>query len=139
MKKWFFPILLTFSLAACGDEASEPPTEGSETEVSAPDGELDPTSPEEVDDAEAVAISAVVNGEIEEGTAVELTGTVQELTDDGAFPAFLLGDEESKVFVRNMAETLVEEGETLTIRGIYEGSGEEDYPVIAASVIDGQQ
>lgn len=139
MKKWFFPILLTFSLAACGGEPAEPESEGSETEVSAPDGELDPTSPEEVDEAEAVDISAVANGEIAEGTAVELTGTVQELTDDGAFTAFIFGDEESKVFVRNMAETPVEEGETLTIRGIYEGAGEEDLPVIAASVIDGQQ
>lgn len=139
MKRRFFLILLTVSLAACGNEASEPATEGAQTEVSAPEGEPDPTAPEEVDDAEAVDLSAIVNGEVKEGTAVAVNGTVYELTTDGAFIAFIFGDDESKIFVRNMAETPVEVGETFTIRGIYEGPGEENLPVIAASVIDGQQ
>lgn len=139
MKKWVFPFVLTVALAACGNEASEPETEGSETEVTAPQGELDPTAPEEVDEAEPASFSDIVNGDIEEGAAVALTGTVYEVTDDGAFPVFIFGDDENKVFVRNMAETLVEKGETISIQGIYEGSGEEDLPVIAASVIEGQQ
>ncbi|MGO1058693.1 hypothetical protein ACTL32_06090 [Planococcus sp. FY231025] len=138
MRKWLLPILLTASLAACGNEPPEPEAGDSQTEVSAPEGELDPTAPEEVDEAETVDLSAIVNGDIEEGAAVALTATIQELTDDGAFPAFIFGDEEHKVFVRNMAETPVEAGDAVTIRGIYEGLGEENLPVVAASVIEAQ-
>jgi hypothetical protein len=135
MVKPFIPIVLILCLAACGGENAELTEEG-KTEVTAPEGELDPTAPEDVDEAEPAKFSALAGGEIAEGTAVILAGNVEELTDDGAFPAFLLTDGEHRVFVRNMAETPVEEGDLVTVHGIYDGVAEEDMPLISASIIE---
>lgn len=135
MVKRLMPLALVLCLAACGGENTELTEEG-ETEVTAPEGELDPTAPEEVDEAEATTFTALTDGEVAEGTAVILAGTVEELTDDGAFPAFLLTDGEQQVFVRNMAETPVEAGNAVTVHGIYDGTAEEDMPFISASIIE---
>ena len=135
MVKRFVPFLLILSLAACGGENAELTEEG-QTEVSAPEGELDPTAPEDVDEAEPTTFTALTGGEVAEGTAVILAGNAEELTDDGAFPAFILTDGEHQVFIRNMAETPVEVGDAVTVHGIYDGVAEEDMPLISASVIE---
>lgn len=135
MKKWFIPLALLLLLTACGEDESNLPSEESQTEVKAPEGELDPTDPDEVDDAEPADFSALANGEIEEGEPVILSGTVTELTDDAAFPAFILSGGEHEVFVRNMAETPVEADDTVRVEGIYEGNAEENMPLISVSVI----
>lgn len=135
MKKWLVPFALILFLTGCG-EAENSSTEEAQTEVAAPEGELDPTSPE-VDDAIPETLSAVANGEIEEGEAVVLAGEVKELTDDAAFQAFILSDGEVDVFIRNMAETSVTVGDSVTVTGIYEGSAdEEDMPLVSVSVIE---
>lgn len=136
MKKRCVPLVLALLLTACGNaEDTSLPEEG-ETEVDAPEGELDPTDPEEVDEAQSVTFSAMVNEEIEVGEPVTFSGTVQELTDDNAFPAFILTDGEYEIFIRNMAETSVEVDETVTVHGIYEGLAEEDMPLVSVSVIE---
>ena len=136
MKNWWIPLVLVLLLAACGNaEDTSLPEEG-ETEVDAPEGELDPTNPEEVDESKPVTFSALANEEIAAGEPVTLSGTVQELTDDNAFPAFILTDGEYEVFIRNMAETSVEVDETVTVHGIYEGLAEENMPLVSVSVID---
>lgn len=135
MVKRLIPFLLILSLAACGGENAELTEEG-QTEVTAPEGELDPTAPEDVDEAEPTTFTALTSGEVAEGDAVILAGTAEELTDDGAFPAFILTDGEQQVFVRNMAETPVEAGDAVTVHGIYDGVAEEDMPLISASVIE---
>ena len=135
MVKRFIPLALVLSLAACGGENTELTEEG-ETEVAAPEGELDPTAPEEVDEAEPTTFSALAGGEVAKGAAVILAGNVEELTDDGAFPAFLLTDGKQQIFVRNMAETPVKAGDAVTVHGIYDGVAEEDMPLLSASVIE---
>ncbi|RNF39669.1 hypothetical protein [Planococcus salinus] len=136
MRKWWIPAAIALLLTACGNpEDTSLPEEG-ETEVSAPEGELDPTDPEEVDEAESVTFSALVNEEIEVGEPVTLSGTVQELTDDNAFPAFILTDGEQEVFIRNMAETPVDVNDSVTVHGIYEGLAEESMPLVSVSAIE---
>ena len=135
MVKRLIPFLLILSLAACGGENAELTEEG-QTEVTAPEGELDPTAPEDVDEAEPTTFTALTSREVAEGDAVILAGTAEELTDDGAFPAFILTDGDQQVFVRNMAETPVEAGDAVTVHCIYDGVAEEDMPLISASVIE---
>lgn len=138
MKKWFIPLALIFLLSACGntediEDTLEP--NSSDTEVSAPEGELDPTEPEEVDEADPKNFSALVNGEVPAGEPVIVSGTVEELTDDAAFPAFILSGSGHEIFIRNMAETFVEAGDTVKVEGIYDGDAEEEMPLISASRI----
>lgn len=136
MKKWYLPIGIALLLSACGGEDSPELEEDSQTEVSAPEGDdLDPTDPEEVENAETALISDLAEGSIEEGTAVKISGTVDELADDIAFPSFILSNGEQQVYIRNMAETPVEVGDSIQVEGIYDGNAEEDMPLISASVI----
>lgn len=135
MKKWFIPLVLLLLLAACGEDESISPSEESQTEVKAPEGELDPTAPIEVDDAKPTSFTALANGEIEEGSAVILAGTATELTNDADFPGFILSGEDREVLIRNMAETPVEAGDSVRVQGIYDGIAEEDLPLISVSVI----
>ncbi len=136
MKKWYLPIGVVLLLSACGGEETPELQEESQTEVSAPEGdELDPTDPEEVQNAEATTVSDLAAGNIEEGAAVEISGTVEELADDVAFPSFILVNDGQQVYIRNMAETPVEPGDTILLEGIYDGNAEEDMPLISASVI----
>ncbi|UJF26524.1 hypothetical protein [Planococcus sp. 107-1] len=107
MKKMIIPFAFLLFLGACGNEDPEP-ADSAQTEVAAPEGELDPTAPEAVDEAEPTEFSALMDGTIEEGDPVSLSGTAEELTDDGAFPAFIMSNGEEEIFVRNIAETTVE-------------------------------
>jgi len=135
MKKMIIPFAFLLLLGACGNEDPEP-ADGAQTEVAAPEGELDPTAPEAVDEAEPTEFSALMDGTIEEGDPVSLSGTAEELTDDGAFPAFIMSNGEEEIFVRNIAETTVEAGDSVTIQGIFEGDAEEGMPLVSASVIE---
>lgn len=135
MYRFFIPLSLVLLLSACGGTAPNV-TEESQTEVTAPDGELDPTDPEEAENAEFVSFEELTSGNIEEGTGVSVQGTVEELADDIAFPSFIIVNEESRIYIRNMAETPVEVGDTITADGIYEGNAEENMPMISASVIE---
>lgn len=136
MKKWLLPVGIALLLSACSDEEPAELEEESQTEVSAPEGdELDPTDPVEVEDAEATAISDLADGSTEEGTAVKVSGTVEELTDDVAFPSFILTNGDQQVYIRNMSETAVEIGDNIQAEGIYDGNAEENMPLISASVI----
>ncbi|EIM07621.1 hypothetical protein A1A1_05407 [Planococcus antarcticus DSM 14505] len=135
MYKFFIPLSLVFLLAACGEEAPET-TEESQTEVTAPEGELDPTAPEEAENAEFVSFEELASGNIEEGIGVSVQGTVEELADDIAFPSFIIADGENRIYIRNMAETPVEVGDNITADGIYEGSAEENMPMISVSIIE---
>lgn len=136
MKKWYLPISIALLLAACSAEETPPLEEESQTEVTAPEGdELDPTDPAEVEDAAAVSASDLAAGTVEDGTPVKLSGTVEELADDVAFPSFIIDSEGEKIYIRNMAETPVELGDTIQLEGIYDGNAEEDMPLISASVI----
>lgn len=137
MKKLTFPLLGLLLLAACGEEETEvPEQEETRTEVSAPRGEPDPTEVEDVEDARPVTFEELANGEIEEGTAVSLTGTVEDLTDDNAFPAFILSDGETEIFVRNMAQAAVAVGDTVSVNGIYDGIAEENMPLVSVTQIE---
>lgn len=138
MKKAVFLLLSAMLLSACGNDENASTTQESETEVTAPEGELDPTAPAEVDEAEPVAFSALIDGEIPDGEPVILAGTVEELTDDNAFPAFILANEEQQIYIRNMAETAVAVGDSVTVHGIYEGQAEENMPLVSVSIIEGQ-
>lgn len=136
MKKWYLPLGVVLLLTACGGEETPELEEESQTEVSAPEGdELDPTDPEEVENAEATAVSDLAAGNIEEGAPVKISGTVEELADDVAFPSFILVNDGQQVYIRNMAETPVEPGDSIQLEGIYDGNAEEDMPLISASVI----
>lgn len=136
MKKWYLPISVALLLSACGGDDTPELEEESQTEVSAPEGDdLDPTDPEEVENAEMTPVSDLAAGSIEEGAAVKISGTVEELADDVAFPSFILSNDGQQVYIRNMAETPVEPGDTIQLEGIYDGNAEEDMPLISASVI----
>lgn len=137
MKKWYLPIGAALLLSACGGSEETPELEEeSQTEVSAPEGdELDPTDPEEVEDAKTTTVSDLAAGNVEEGAAVEISGTVEELADDVAFPSFILVNDGQQAYIRNMAETPVEPGDTILLEGIYDGNAEEDMPLISASLI----
>lgn len=135
MYKFLVPLSLVLLLTACGDEAPDV-TEESQTEVTAPDGELDPTAPEEAENAEFVSFEELASGTVEEGTGVSVQGTVEELADDIAFPSFIIVAGENRIYVRNMAETPVEVGDSITADGIFEGNAEEDMPMISASIIE---
>lgn len=135
MYRFLIPLSLVLLLAACGEGAPSV-TEESQTEVTAPDGELDPTAPEEAEDAEFVNFDELASGTIEEGTGVSVQGTVEELADDIAFPSFIVADGENRIYIRNMAETPVEVGDSITADGIFEGNAEEDMPMISASIIE---
>lgn len=136
MKKWYLPIGIALLLSACGGEETPELEDESQTEVSAPEGdELDPTEPEEVEDAETTTVSDLAAGNIEEGEPVKISGTVDELADDVAFPSFILVNDGQQVYIRNMAETPVEPGDNIQLEGIYDGNAEEDMPLISASVI----
>lgn len=135
MYRFLIPLSLVFLLAACGEEAPDV-TEESQTEVTAPEGELDPTAPEEAENAEFVSFEELASGTIEEGTGVSVQGTVEELADDIAFPSFIIVNGENRIYIRNMAETPVEVGDSITADGIFEGSAEENMPMISASIIE---
>lgn len=136
MKKFYLPLSMVLLLAACSGEENAELEEESQTEVSAPEGdELDPTEPEEVENAETTPVSDLVDGTIEDGTPVRIAGTVEELTDDVAFPSFILVNDGQQIYIRNMAENPVEPGDEITVEGIYDGNAEEDMPLISASVI----
>lgn len=135
MYRFFIPLSLVLLLSACGETAPEV-TEESQTEVTAPDGELDPTDPTEAENAEFVSFEELASGNIEEGTGVSVQGTVEELADDIAFPSFIIANEENRIYIRNMAETPVVVGDNITADGIYEGSAEEGMPMISASIIE---
>src|SRR5690606_5280163 len=100
MYKVLIPLSIVFLLAACGGTAPDV-TEESQTEVTAPEGELDPTAPEEAENAEFVSFDELASGNVEEGAGVSIQGTVEELADDIAFPSFIVGDGESQVYIRN--------------------------------------
>ncbi|MBF6634804.1 hypothetical protein QMA04_02460 [Planococcus sp. APC 3900] len=135
MYKVLIPVSLVFLLTACGGTAPDV-TEETQTEVTAPKGELDPTAPAEAENAEFVSFDELSSGNVEEGAGVSIQGTVEELADDIAFPSFIVGDGESQVYVRNMAETPVEVGDRITADGIFEGKAEEEMPMISASLIE---
>lgn len=136
MKQWFLPIGLVLLLSACSGEDTPELDEETQTEVSAPEGdELDPTDPVEVENAETTSAADLAAGNIEEGTPVKISGTVEELADDIAFPSFILNSGEQQIYIRNMAETPVEPGDSISLEGIYDGNAEEDMPLISASVI----
>ena len=135
MNRLLIPMSLVFLLAACGEEAPDV-TEESQTEVTAPEGELDPTAPEEAENAEFMSFEELASGTIEEGTGVSVQGTVEELADDIAFPSFIIVNGENRIYIRNMAETPVEVGDSITADGIFEGSADEDMPMISASIIE---
>ncbi|MBT2569912.1 hypothetical protein [Planococcus sp. ISL-110] len=135
MYKFLIPLSLIFLLAACGEEAPDV-TEESQTEVTAPEGELDPTAPEQAENAEFVSFEELASGTIEEGSGVSVQGTVEELADDIAFPSFIIVNGENRIYIRNMAETPVEVGDSITADGIFEGSADEDMPMISASIIE---
>ncbi|WP_298823550.1 hypothetical protein [uncultured Planococcus sp.] len=135
MNRFFIPLSLVLLLSACGETAPEV-TEESQTEVTAPAGELDPTDPEEAENAEFVSFEELASGNIEEGTGVSVQGTVEELADDIAFPSFIIVTGENRIYIRNMAETPVEVGDTITADGIYEGNAEENMPMVSASTIE---
>lgn len=135
MNRLLIPMSLVFLLAACGEEAPDV-TEESQTEVTAPEGELDPTAPEEAENAEFVSFEELASGTIEEGTGVSVQGTVEELADDIAFPSFIIVNGENRIYIRNMAETPVAVGDSITADGIFEGSADEDMPMISASIIE---
>ncbi|WP_033541865.1 hypothetical protein [Planococcus sp. CAU13] len=136
MRKWILPLGIVFLLSACGGEETPELEDEGQTEVSAPEGdELDPTDPAEVENAEAVTVSDLVEGNVEDGTPVEISGTVEEFADDVAFPSFILVNDGQQVYIRNMAETAVEVGDNIQLEGIYDGNAEEDLPLISASVI----
>ena len=80
-------------------------------------------------------VSDLAAGNIEEGAAVKISGTVEELADDVALPSFIISNDGQQVYIRNMAETPVEPGDTIQLEGIYDGNAEEDMPLISASVI----
>ncbi|HSI66645.1 MAG TPA: membrane lipoprotein lipid attachment site-containing protein [Planococcus sp. (in: firmicutes)] len=135
MKKLLIPFTALLILSGCAEDNGEV-FEERPTEVEAPEGELTPTEPpEDLADAEVVTIESLFAEEVEEGTAVTLSGTVEELTDDGAFPAFILTDGQ-QAFIRNMAQTPVELGQTVTVSGIYEGMAEENMPLVSVFTID---
>ncbi|MGI2328029.1 hypothetical protein [Planococcus sp. YIM B11945] len=138
MKKLFILVSLPLFLAACGGEENPETSQESQTEVSAPEGEFDPTAPEEVDEAEPATFTALANGDISDGEPVILAGKVAELTDDNAFPAFILTDGEHKVYIRNMAETSVAVDDSVTVHGIYEGVTEDSMPLVSVSIIEAQ-
>ncbi len=135
MSRFLIPLSLIFLLAACGEEAPNV-TEESQTEVTAPDGELDPTDPEEAENAEFVSFEELTSGKIEEGFGVSVQGTVEELADNIAFPSFIIVDGENRIYIRNMAEVPIEVGDIISVDGIYEGNVEEDMPTISASIIE---
>lgn len=136
MRKWLLPIGIALLLTACSGEDTPELDEETQTEVSAPEGDdLDPTDPVEVEDAETTSAADLAEGIIEEGTAVKIAGTVEELADDIAFPSFILLSDGEQVYIRNMAETPVELGDSISLEGIYDGNAEEDMPLISASVI----
>ncbi|MDN7242053.1 hypothetical protein QWY14_09600 [Planococcus sp. N028] len=138
MKKLLFSLSALLFLTACGNNENPGTTQESKTEVSAPEGELDPTSPEEVKEAEPTTFAALANGEIPDGEPVILAGTVEELTDDNAFPAFILTDGKQQVYIRNMAEKAVNIGDSVTVQGIYEGQAEENMPLVSVDIIEPQ-
>lgn len=136
MKKWYLPISIVLLLAACGNEENPELEEESKTEVSAPEGdELDSTDPDAVKDAETTSVSDLAEGNIEDGEAVKISGTVEELADDIAFPSFIITNNGQQVYIRNMAETPIEIGDNIQVEGIYDGNAEEDMPLISASEI----
>lgn len=136
MRKWLLPIGIALLLTACSGEDTPELDEETQTEVSAPEGDdLDPTDPVEVEDAETTSAADLAEGIIGEGTAVKIAGTVEELADDIAFPSFILLSDGEQVYIRNMAETPVELGDSISLEGIYDGNAEEDMPLISASVI----
>lgn len=136
MKNWYLPIGIALFLSACSAEETPELEEEPQTEVSAPEGDaLDPTDPEEVENAETTTMSELTEGTIEDGTAVKISGTVEELADDVAFPSFILSSEGQQIYIRNMAETPVKPGDSIQVEGIYDGNAEENLPLISASVI----
>ncbi|MDQ0427976.1 hypothetical protein QOZ98_000802 [Planomicrobium stackebrandtii] len=135
MYRFFILLIMILLLAACGEEAPDT-SEESQTEVTAPDGELDPTSPEEAENAEFASFEELISGTIEEGTGVSVQGTVEELADDIAFPSFIIENGENRIYIRNMAETPVEVGDSISADGIFDGNAEEDMPMISASIIE---
>lgn len=135
MYRFLILASLGLVLAGCTEEAPEVTVE-SQTEVTAPEGELDPTDPTEAENVEFVSFQELASGNIEEGTGVSVQGTVEELADDIAFPSFILTDGENRIYLRNMAETPIEVGDVIAADGIYEGNAEEDMPMISASVIE---
>lgn len=136
MKKWHLSIGIALLLGACSAEETPDLEEESQTEVAAPEeDEFDPTDPEEVENAETATVSELTEGTIEDGTAVKISGTVEELADDVAFPSFILSSEGQQIYIRNMAETPVEIGDNIQLEGIYDGNAEEELPLISASVI----
>lgn len=135
MKNWYLPIGLALLLSSCSAEETPELEEDSQTEVTAPEEEeLDPTDPEEMENAKTT-VSELTEGTIEDGTAVKIAGTVEELADDVAFPSFILSSEGQQIYIRNMAETPVEPGDSIQVEGIYDGNAEEDLPLISASLI----
>lgn len=139
MKKWHLPLGLVLMLSACGGEDTPALEEESQTEVSAPEGDdLDPTDPAEVENAETVTSAELADGTIEDGAAVKISGTVEELVDEVGFPSFILTNEEQQIYIRNMAETSVEAGDNVQVEGIFDGNAEEEMPLISASVITAQ-
>lgn len=139
MKKWYLPLGLALLLSACSGDDTPELEEESQTEVSAPEGDdLDPTDPVEVKNAETVTAAELVDGAIEDGTPVKISGTVKELVDEAGFPSFILTYEDRQIYIRNMAETSVEAGDNVQVEGIYDGNAEEEMPLISASVITAQ-
>lgn len=136
MNKWLLPGGIALLLSACTGEEPAELGEEPQTEVSAPEAdELAPPAPTEDKDAETTDIAALAEGSIEEGTAVKVAGIVGELTDDVAFPSFILINGDQQVYIRNMSETAVKIGDNIQAEGIYDGNAEEDMPLVSASAI----
>jgi hypothetical protein len=138
-------LLLTgvLLLAACGEEEATEPVEVEgtveDTATSEPSQEeLNTQLKEEATEIDFVQANA---GEIEEGTKVKATGEVSNLVDDTLMEFTLTteeGDGSGMYSVKgfNTTDAAIEEGQTVTVYGTYDGKDDSGMPSIALTIIE---